>query len=64
MLFRSPNSIRAAAMSITVMANWIANFIVSETFPELVHVGLDQIGPAVEHLVHRVAAIESALHVE
>ena len=35
-----PNSIRAAAMSITVMANWIANFIVSETFPELVHVGL------------------------
>ncbi len=35
-----PNSIRAAAMSVTVMANWIANFIVSETFPELVHVGL------------------------
>ena len=35
-----PNSIRAAAMSITVMANWIANFIVSETFPELVHIGL------------------------
>ena len=35
-----PNSIRAAAMSVTVMANWIANFIVSETFPELVHVSL------------------------
>lgn len=35
-----PNSIRAAAMSVTVMANWIANFIISETFPELVHVGL------------------------
>ena len=35
-----PNSIRAAAMSVTVMANWIANFVVSETFPELVHVGL------------------------
>ncbi|MFM7551501.1 MAG: sugar porter family MFS transporter [Actinomycetota bacterium] len=35
-----PNSIRAAAMSVTVMANWIANFIVSETFPELVHIGL------------------------
>ena len=35
-----PNSIRAAAMSVTVMANWIANFVVSETFPELVHVSL------------------------
>ena len=35
-----PNSIRAAAMSVTVMANWIANFVVSETFPELVHIGL------------------------
>jgi membrane protein implicated in regulation of membrane protease activity len=27
-------------MSVTVMANWIANFVVSETFPELVHIGL------------------------
>jgi len=35
-----PNSIRAAAMSITVMANWIANFIVSELFPELVGISL------------------------
>jgi len=35
-----PNSIRAAALSVGVMANWIANFIVSETFPELVQVGL------------------------
>ncbi len=35
-----PNSIRAAAMSITVMANWIANFVVSETFPELVGISL------------------------
>ena len=35
-----PNSIRAAAMSITVMANWIANFVVSELFPELVGISL------------------------
>ena len=28
-----PNKIRAAAMSVAVAANWIANFIVSETFP-------------------------------
>jgi SP family sugar:H+ symporter-like MFS transporter len=35
-----PNSIRAAAMSVTVMANWIANFIVSELFPELVGISL------------------------
>lgn len=35
-----PNSIRAAALSVGVMANWIANFVVSETFPELVQVSL------------------------
>jgi len=35
-----PNAIRAAALSVGVMANWIANFVVSETFPELVQVSL------------------------
>ncbi len=35
-----PNRIRAAALSIGVMANWIANFIVSESFPTLVSVSL------------------------
>ncbi len=35
-----PNKIRAAAMSIGVMANWVANFIVSETFPTLVGISL------------------------
>lgn len=35
-----PNKIRAAALSIGVMSNWIANFIVSETFPTLVSVSL------------------------
>lgn len=30
-----PNAIRAAALSVAVMANWIANFVVSESFPEL-----------------------------
>jgi len=35
-----PNKIRAAAMSVAVAANWIANFIVSESFPSLVGVSL------------------------
>ena len=35
-----PNKIRAAAMSVAVMSNWIANFIVSETFPGLVGISL------------------------
>ncbi len=35
-----PNKIRAAAMSIGVMANWIANFVVSESFPGLVGISL------------------------
>ncbi len=34
------NKIRAMAMSVGVMANWIANFIVSETFPTLVSVSI------------------------
>ena len=35
-----PNRIRAAALSIGVMANWLANFVVSETFPTLVSISL------------------------
>lgn len=35
-----PNKIRAAAMSVAVAANWIANFIVSESFPTLVGISL------------------------
>lgn len=35
-----PNKIRAAALSIGVMSNWIANFIVSESFPTLVSISL------------------------
>ncbi len=35
-----PNRIRAAAMSVAVAANWIANFIVSESFPTLVGISL------------------------
>lgn len=34
------NTIRAAAMSVTVATNWIANFIVSESFPTLVKISL------------------------
>lgn len=35
-----PNKIRAAAMSVAVASNWIANFIVSESFPGLVGISL------------------------
>ena len=35
-----PNKMRAAALSIGVMANWIANFIVSMAFPGLVQISL------------------------
>ena len=35
-----PNKIRAAAMSVAVASNWIANFIVSESFPWLVGISL------------------------
>ena len=35
-----PNKMRAAAMSIAVMSNWLANFIVSESFPGLVGISL------------------------
>jgi sugar porter (SP) family MFS transporter len=35
-----PNRIRAAAMSVAVMSNWLANFIVSESFPGLVGISL------------------------
>ncbi len=35
-----PNKIRAAAMSVGVMANWLANFLVSEFFPTLASLSL------------------------
>ena len=35
-----PNKMRAAAMSVAVMSNWLANFLVSETFPGLVGISL------------------------
>jgi len=35
-----PNKMRAAALSVGVMANWIANFIVSMSFPGLVQISL------------------------
>ena len=35
-----PNKIRTAALSVAVMTNWIANFIVSMSFPKLVQVSL------------------------
>lgn len=35
-----PNKMRAAAMSVAVMANWIANFAVSMSFPGLVQISL------------------------
>jgi sugar porter (SP) family MFS transporter len=35
-----PSNMRAAAMSIAVMANWLANFVVSMSFPGLVQISL------------------------
>jgi MFS family permease len=35
-----PNRIRAAALGVAVMANWLANFVVSVSFPELVDINL------------------------
>jgi len=54
----SPNSVRAAALSVGVMANWIANFVVSERFPELVQVGL-----GIAYGLFAVSAVLSLLYV-
>jgi SP family sugar:H+ symporter-like MFS transporter len=35
-----PNRIRAAALGVAAAAQWLANFVVSTTFPPLTHVGL------------------------
>jgi MFS transporter, SP family, sugar:H+ symporter len=35
-----PNRIRAAALSVGAAAQWIANFIVSTSFPSLKNIGL------------------------
>jgi SP family sugar:H+ symporter-like MFS transporter len=35
-----PNSIRAAALSVAACAQWIANWVISTTFPALKNAGL------------------------
>jgi SP family sugar:H+ symporter-like MFS transporter len=35
-----PNRIRAIAVAVAASAQWIANFVVSTTFPSLQHLGL------------------------
>jgi SP family sugar:H+ symporter-like MFS transporter len=35
-----PNKMRAAALSVGVISNWFANFIVSMSFPRLVQISL------------------------
>lgn len=35
-----PNKFRATAVSVASAANWVANFVVSTTFPSLAAVGL------------------------
>ncbi|MDP3972851.1 MAG: MFS transporter, partial [Candidatus Nanopelagicales bacterium] len=35
-----PNSIRAAALAVAAMAQWIGNFVVSATFPGLAHISI------------------------
>lgn len=53
-----PNKIRAAALSVGVMANWIANFIVSESFPTLVSISL-----GLAYGIFTVCALLSAFYV-
>jgi MFS transporter, SP family, sugar:H+ symporter len=50
-----PNRIRAAALGVAAMAQWIANFIITETFPPL----LDAFGAVVPYLLYTFFAVLS-----
>ncbi|SKC75308.1 sugar porter family MFS transporter [Krasilnikoviella flava] len=47
-----PNRIRAAALGVGAAANWIANFVITLTFPPM----LDTFGPAIPYLMYAVFA--------
>ncbi|MDM7854485.1 sugar porter family MFS transporter [Cellulomonas alba] len=50
-----PNRIRAAALGVAASAQWIANFVISETFPPL----LDHFGAAIPYLMYTIFAVLS-----
>ncbi|MEU2199964.1 sugar porter family MFS transporter [Isoptericola sp. NPDC019482] len=50
-----PNRIRAAALGVGAAANWIANFVITLTFPPM----LDTFGPAIPYLMYCVFAVLS-----
>lgn len=50
-----PNSMRGAAMAVAVFAQWMANWIVTITFPVMV----TQLGPAIPYFVYLVFAAAS-----
>jgi SP family sugar:H+ symporter-like MFS transporter len=50
-----PNRIRAAALGVGAAANWIANFIITLTFPPM----LDTFGPAIPYLMYAIFAVLS-----
>lgn len=47
-----PNRIRAAALGVAASAQWIANFVISETFPPL----LNAFGAAIPYLLYTIFA--------
>ncbi|MEN0130897.1 MAG: MFS transporter, partial [Brevundimonas sp.] len=50
-----PNRIRAAALGVAAAAQWIANFMVSQSFPWL----LDTFGASIPYLIYTVFAFLS-----
>jgi len=54
-----PNRIRAAALGVAAAAQWIANFVITETFPVLLH----QFGASIPYLLYTVFAFLSFLFV-
>jgi sugar porter (SP) family MFS transporter len=53
-----PNRIRAIAVSVAASAQWIANFVVSTTFPSLQHLGL-----GIAYGIYTAAAILSVIFI-
>ena len=54
-----PNRIRGAAMAVAVFGQWIANWLVTMTFPPLV----ESFGPAIAYALYFVAAVFSFIFV-
>jgi SP family sugar:H+ symporter-like MFS transporter len=50
-----PNSMRGAAMAVAVFAQWMANWVVTITFPVMV----SKLGPAIPYFIYLVFAAAS-----